>query len=91
MLVLVTGLMRYFFHDAPPDVFADLYLAAILIVAYYASWRLAAALAGASFLLALFLLLPLDGSDRYLLGSYGVCATVVVYVMAALRRRAVRA
>ena len=91
MLVLITGLMRYFFHDAPPDSFADLYLAAVLIVAYRASWRLAAALAGVSLLLSFYLLVPLDRSDGYLMGSYSVCAAVIVAVMATFRRSAVRA
>ena len=91
MLVLITGLMRYFFHDAPPASFADLYLAAILIVAYHASWKLSAALAGASLLLSLYLLLPLDFSDRYELASYSVCATVVIAVMASLGRRRAQA
>ena len=85
-IVLITGLMRHYYHDSPPPSFADLYLAAVLVLAYRCSWKLAAALAGVSLLLATYLLLPLDRVDGYQLASYGVCVGVVVGVSARLQR-----
>ena len=86
-IVLITGLMRYFFHDSPPPSFADLYLVAVLVLGYRHSWKAAAALAGVSLLLCAYLLVPLNGVDRLELGSFGVCAALVVYVTANLHRR----
>jgi K+-sensing histidine kinase KdpD len=85
--VLITGLMRYYFHDSPPSSFADVYLAGVLVLAYRYSWKLAAALAGASLLLTVYLLVPLDNADRFEIASYTVTAAVILYVTAALRRR----
>ena len=87
VIVLITGLMRHYFHDSPPPSFADLYLVAVLVLAYRDSWKMAAALAGVSLLLGVYLLLPLDGADRFALASYAVSATVVIWVAAALQRR----
>jgi len=56
--VLITGLLRHYFHDTAPASFADLYLAGVLVAAYWSSWKMAAALAGASLLLV-------DGIDRF--------------------------
>jgi hypothetical protein len=86
-IVLITGLMRRYFHDSPPPNFADLYLLAVLVLAYRYSWKLAAALAGVSLLLAAYVLLPLDARDRIELASYAACAGVVVDVTATLQRR----
>ena len=85
--MLVTGLLRHYFHDAPPASFADLYLAGVLVLAYRSSWKMAAALAGASLLLAVYALAPLDGIDRFHLASFGVCAIVILSVSARLQRR----
>jgi hypothetical protein len=85
--VLITGLLRHYFHDAPPASFADLYLAGVLVLAYRSSWKLAAAAAGASLLLVFYALAPLDAIDRFHLASFGVCAIVIVSVTAALQRR----
>jgi hypothetical protein len=85
--VLITGLLRYFFHDAPPPNFADLYLAAVLVLAYRCSWKAGAALAGASFVLAVYMLAPLDAADRFHLFSFAACAGVIVLVSAAIQRR----
>ena len=85
--MLITGLLRYFFHDAPPPNFADLYLAAVLVLAYRYSWKPAAALAGVSFILAAYALAPLDAADRFELASFGACASLIVLVTAALQRR----
>jgi len=63
--VLITGLLRHYFHDTPPASFAGLYLAGVLVAAYWSSWKMAAALAGASLLLAVYALAPLDGIDRF--------------------------
>jgi hypothetical protein len=63
--VLITGLLRYHFHDSLPPAFSDLYLVGVLVLAYRYSWKLAAALAGVSFLLAAYALAPLDSSDRF--------------------------
>src|SRR5215472_17028531 len=89
-IMLITGLMRYFFRNTPPPSFADFYLAAILVLAYWTGWKLAAALAGASLLLSVYLLVPIDRTDIFTLVSYSVCAAVVICVMAALRRRTAR-
>jgi hypothetical protein len=86
-LVLITGLLRYYFHDGPPASFADLYLFGVLVLAYHSSWKLAAALAGASLLLGAYVLNPLDGVDRFHLASFAACAIVIVFVTAALQRR----
>ena len=56
--MLITGLLRHYFHDTPPVSFAGLYLAGVLVAAYWSSWKMAAALAGA-------LLLLVDGIDRF--------------------------
>jgi hypothetical protein len=85
-LVLITGLMRHYYHDSPPASFADLYLAAVLVLAYRCSWKVAAALAGVSLLLGAYLLLPLDRVDGFELASYGVCVTTVVGLSARLQR-----
>jgi hypothetical protein len=90
IVVLITGLMRHYFHDSPPASFADLYLVAVLVLAYRYSWKPAAALAGVSLLLGVYLLLPLDGPDRFELGSYAVCAVLVVWVAASLQRPGAR-
>jgi hypothetical protein len=46
-IVLITGWLRYYFHDAVPPSFSDIYLAAVLVLAYRYCWKPAAALAGA--------------------------------------------
>ena len=86
ILVLITGLMRHYYRDSPPASFADLYLAAVVLMAYRCSWKLAAALAGVSLLLGAYLLLPLDRVDGYQLASYSVCVSIVVGVSARLQR-----
>jgi hypothetical protein len=85
-IVLITGLMRHYYHDSPPPSFADLYLAGVLVLAYRCSWKLAAALAGVSLLLGAYLLLPIDRIDGYQLASYSVCVSIVVGVSARLQR-----
>ena len=86
-MVLITGLMRYFFRGSPPASFADLYLVAVVLLAYRCSWKMAAALAGVSLLLGAWLLLPLDRTDTFQLASYSICAALIIYIAAALQRR----
>jgi hypothetical protein len=86
-IVLITGLLRHYFHDSPPPSFADLYLAAVLVLAYRYSWKAAAALAGVCLILAAYALAPLDGTDRFHLASFAACAGVIVMVTAAIQRR----
>ena len=85
--MLITGLLRHYFHDSPPPSFADLYLAGVLVLAYRYSWKPAAALAGASLLLGAYVLKPLDGTDGFQLASFAASATVILAVTAALKRR----
>jgi hypothetical protein len=85
--VLITGLLRHYFHDAPPASFTDFYLAGVLVLAYRSSWKVAAALAGVSLLLAIYELAPLDRADRFQLASFTACAIVILSVTAALQHR----
>jgi hypothetical protein len=85
--VLITGLLRHYFHDSPPPDFSDLYLVAVLVLAYRYSWKFAAALAGASLLLTAYTLSPIDAADRLHLASFAACASLIVIVAAALQRR----
>ena len=87
IVALITGLLRHYFHDSPPPSFADFYLVGVLVLAYRYSWKQAAALAGVSLLLGVYLLVPLDAADRFALASYAACATVIVCVTAAIQRR----
>jgi hypothetical protein len=86
-VVPVTGLMRRYFPEFPPPGFTDLCLVVVLALAYRYSWKLAAALAGVSLLLAACLWLPLDGIDRLELASYAACTAAVLYSSAWLHRR----
>ena len=83
-------LLRLFFRDSPPPDFADLYLLCVLGVAYRYPWKFAAALAAVTLAVSIYLLAPLDWLDGFQLASYAVCATVVIWIMACLRRPAPR-
>ena len=85
--MLITGLLRYYFHDVPPARFADVYLIGVVVLAYRHSWKAAAAAAGVSLLLAAYLLFPLDGIDRFELVAFTASASVIVFVTAAIQRR----
>ena len=87
--MLITGLLRRYFHDSLPPDFSDLYLVAVLVMAYRCSWKPAAALAGVSFLLVLYALAPLDAVDRFQLASFAACAGIIVIITAAIQRRRV--
>jgi hypothetical protein len=83
-----TLLMRMIFRGSPPPDFTNIYLLFVLGLAYRGPWRLAAALAAATLGVSAYLLAPLDSTDAFQLISYAVCASVIVWVMATLRRGA---
>jgi hypothetical protein len=83
--------LRLIFRDSPPPDFTDLYLLCVLGLASRYPWKFAAALAALSVAVSVYVLAPLDGPDGFQLASYAVCATVIIWVMASLRRRARRA
>ncbi len=78
-------LLRRGFHDSPPADFNDLYLLCVLALAYRHPWRLAAAFTAVTLAVSAYLLAPLDSGDALQLISYGVCASLVIWIMASLR------
>jgi len=80
-------LLRWFFRDSPPEDFSNLYLLCVLGLAYRYAWQFAAVLAAVSLALSVYVLSPIDARDIFQLASYAVCAVVVIWVMARLRRR----
>jgi len=87
LTVAATLVFRRIFGQNPPGNVTDLYLLGVLIVAYYCSWILSAVLLLVSTVLAVFLLSPLDWSDGFQILSYLTSASVIVLVMALLRKR----
>jgi hypothetical protein len=89
--VLLVGLsallLRGFFHDSPPVDFSDIYLLFVLGLAYRYAWKFAATLAAVSVGVSIYILSPLDWRDGFELTSYAVCAALVIWIMASLRRR----
>ncbi len=79
-------LLRWFFRDTPPADFSNLYLLFVLGLAYRYAWQFAAVLAAVSLAVSVYVLSPLDGRNGFQLASYAVCAVVVIWVMARLRR-----
>jgi hypothetical protein len=75
------------FPGAPPADFTDFFLLCVLVLAYRDSWPLAAALTAVTVAISAFLLAPIDAGDTFQLISYAVCATLVIWIMASLRRR----
>jgi hypothetical protein len=86
--VAVTLMLRRFFGQTPPASFGDFYLMGLLLVSYYGSWKLSAALLAVSAALSAFLLSPLDWVDAFQIISYTVIGSVIVWVMAQLKRPA---
>jgi hypothetical protein len=80
-------LLRRFYQDAPPPDFTDFYLLFVLGIAYRYPWKFAAALAAVTLGVSVYVLAPLDWMDGFQLLSYTVCASVIIWVMASLRRR----
>jgi len=85
--VAATLAFRRFFGHRPPGNFSDLYLLGVLVVSCYCSWIMSAVLLLVSTVLAIFLLSPLDWRDGFQIVSYTASASVIVLVMALLRRR----
>ena len=86
--VAVTVILRTVFGQTPPASFSDFYLLGLIFVSYYCTWRLSAALLAVSAGFSLFLLRPLDWIDGFQIISYIVSASVVIWVMAQLKRPA---
>jgi hypothetical protein len=86
--VAVTLVLRRSFGQTPPASFSDLYLLGLLLVSYYCSWKLSVALLVVSAGLAVFLLSPLDWIDGFQIVSYTVSGSVVIWVIAQLKRPA---
>lgn len=89
--MLVAGisafLLRRFFRDSPPADFSNLYLLCVLGLAYRYAWPFAAILTAVTLAVSAYILSPIDGRGSFQLASYAVCAVVVIWVMARLRRR----
>ena len=86
--VAVTLVLRQSFGQTPPASFSDFYFLGLLLVSYYSSWKLAVALLAVSAGLSVFLLSPLDWIDGFQIVSYTVSASVVIWVIAQLKRPA---
>jgi hypothetical protein len=86
--VAATLILRRIFGQTPPASFSDFYLLGLIFVSYYCTWRLSAALLAVSAGFSLFLLRPLDWIDGFQIISYIVSASVVIWVMAQLKRPA---
>jgi hypothetical protein len=86
--VAVTLVLRRSFGQAPPASFSDFYFLGLLLVSYYCSWKLSVALLAVSAGLSVFLLSPLDWIDGFQIISYTVSASVVIWVIAQLKRPA---
>jgi hypothetical protein len=92
LLVLVAAalILRRAFGQTPPPNFSDFYLLGLLFVSYYCSWRLSVALLVVSAGLSAFLLRPLDWIDGFQIVSYTVSGSVIAWVMARLKRPALK-
>jgi hypothetical protein len=86
--VAVTLMLRRFFGQTPPASFSDFFLLGLLFVSYYCSWKLSVTFLAISAGLSVFLLSPLDRIDGFQIISYAVSASVVIWVMAQLKRQA---
>jgi hypothetical protein len=69
-----------------PDAFSDIYMLAVIWVAYKCSWKWGLVSLASSLAMAFYLLLPIDNSDVFSITSFGVSGLVVVGVMRAASR-----
>ena len=84
-VVAVTLILRLLFADNPLPRFADLYLPAVALTAWWHSWRAAALLVLCCTLLSAYLLAPISSDDVFRMAAFVLSSTVIVGIIQAIK------